>query len=892
MDLLRGMRASLWGSFAFIPGILFAKKNLPQEAIEFFQSHCYECHAGDKEFIEGEVNLETASLDWSVSGATEFWSRIYEVVNTADMPPRDAESFPSIDERESLLAWLGKDLTERAPVGGTLPRRLNRVEYENTIKTLFHYPQFSVPPSFHSDESEEGFDNVASGLILSSPLLATYLEIATAVVDEVLPRPIMLTEADSQIWVVPPRELATAEGAGAAFSKDVYRLVSSRNMASAAGWTTLFEAPVSGVYKMRVDARIFQTRNMFYEERATSFLLEVYARQNSEQKYDLFENLRKLGSFDVPAVGNPVSTHELEAELYRGEVLGFRWADGPIFSDPGKREVSRDFIDDRLLKDRLFYAAANKLNGGKRGSTQVEFYEAILELIESDSLDLNDPRLDTTPETYGGGLANGPHNWSKDYAQEQMHRFGPGLDILGVSIEGPSKVIPDLLTRTRLARSKRFLGLNPDGIDDIEFAESVLRRFLTQAFRRPISESQLDDYIRVVRQHLEEFPEERIEEGLHLAIRRALVSPRFLFRGLSPGKLDDWDLASRLSYFLNSGPPDDTLRGIAERGELSDLDVLEREIRRLLVKPERSEFVRHFSGQWLGTRKLKDVMPDSRLLKFLRRDREAMIKETELFFDEILVENYPLEDFIDPGFSFRNEFLNIIYESDVSGRDMRRVELPKGGKEGGLLGLASIMMATANGVDTHPVHRGVWLLENVLGLPTPPPPPEVPAVAPDTSGTTTMREQMLAHQADPTCARCHEKIDPLGFVMENFDPVGRWRENYPVYTEEAAAPLEKDFFSRDLERITRIGRRIDASATMPDGTVLKDVTDLKRYILENMDSFAECLTEKLMVYATGRPLNFGDKRVARRLASELIDSKGGFQDLIISVALSESFLTR
>ena len=265
--------------------------------------------------------------------------------------------------------------------------------------------------------------------------------------------------------------------------------------------------------------------------------MEVFARQNSEQKYDLFENLRKLGTFDVPVVGNHASTHELEADLYRGEVLGFRWADGPIFSDQGKREISRDFVDDRLSKDRLFYAAANKLNGGKRGSTQIEFYEAILALMESNKLDLNDPKLDSIPENFSGGLTNGPHNWSKDYAQEQMHRFGPGLDILGITIKGPSKVIPDRLTRTRLARSKEFLGLRPDGIDDIEFAESVLRRFLTQAFRRPISESQLDDYLKVVRQHLEEFPEKRIEEGLHLAIRRALVSPRFLFRGVIPREI-------------------------------------------------------------------------------------------------------------------------------------------------------------------------------------------------------------------------------------------------------------------------------------------------------------------------------------------------------------------
>ena len=885
------MKAFLWGSFVFFRCLLLGNGDLSHDAASFFERHCFECHAGDENLIEGEVNLETAILDWSASETTDFWTRVYEVVHTSYMPPRDARSFPSTGEREDLLTLLSAELAQHVPAGGTLPRRLNKVEYENTIRTLFNDPEFSVPPSFPSDESEEGFDNVASGLILSPSLLAQYLEIANSVVDEVLPEPITLAEAESHSYSVRPKELATAEGAGAAFAENAYRLVSSRNMASAAGWTTLFEVPVSGVYNVELDARIFQTEHMFYEKRETPFRLEVYARQNSEQKYDLFENLRKLDAFDVPVSEDQASTHELEAELYRGEVLGFRWADGPIFSDPGKREVSHDFIDDRLLSDRSFYAAAIKLNGGKRGSTQIEFYEAIRDLMESGTLDLSDPQLDRQPEVYGGGLKNGPHNWSKTYAQEDMHRLGPGLDILGVSIKGPHNVIPDQLTRERLVRSKAFLGPRPDGIDDIEFGEQILRRFLPAAFRRPVTDDQLNDYLAVVRMHLEEFPNKRVEEGLHLAIRKALISPRFLFRGLKPGKLDDWDLASRLSYFLTSRPPDDRLLTLAQFGELSDKSVLENEVRRLLAKPERKEFVRHFTGQWLITRKLKGVMPDPRLLRFLPRDRLAMIEETERFFDEILVENHSLDTFINPGFSYRNQFLNIIYETEVSGREMRRITLPKGGKEGGLLGLASIMMATANGVDTHPVHRGVWLLENVLGLPTPPPPPEVPAVAPDTSGTTTMREQMLAHQADPTCARCHERIDPLGFVMENFDPVGRWREYYPVYTEEAAAPLKEEFYSSDSEA-TRLGRRIDASATMPDGTVLKDVTDLKAYILDNMDLFAECLTEKLMIYATGRPLNFGDKRVVRKLANELLDSQGGFQDLVISLVLSESFLTR
>ena len=425
----------------------------------------------------------------------------------------------------------------------------------------------------------------------------------------------------------------------------------------------------------------------------------------------------------------------------------------------------------------------------------------------------------------------------------------------------------------------------------MSFAEQFLRKFLFKAFRRPVRESQLKEYLDIVRKHRSTYPSKRIQDALHLAIRRAIISPHFLFRGLKSGTLDDWDLASRLSYFLNSTPPDAKLISLARSGQLADPINLEAETRRLLAKPERSNFIKHFTGQWLGTRMLKDIMPDPRLLKFYNNDRDAMIAETEMFFEEMLVQNHSLETFIDPGFSFRNKNLNKIYGGNLTETKMQRITFPKGGRRGGLLALASIMMATANGVDTHPVHRGVWLLENVLGKPTPPPPPDVPAVAPDTSGTTTMRERMIAHQEDTSCASCHNKIDPLGFVMENFDPVGRWREYYPIYTEAASVPLKEEFYSRKGER-TRVGQRIDASAKLPDGTLLKDVVDLKIYLLAHMDQFTECLVEKLIVYGTGRSLSFGDRRISRELALRAAKPEAGFQDLIIALVLSESFLSR
>ncbi len=883
------MRAFLGSCCFLVTGLSLLGEALPRQVLAFFENHCFECHAGDDDIVEGDVNLEMASVDWSAAGTTDFWSGVYDVVHSSDMPPRDAESFPSSQDREEFLDWLGRDLTNHAPVGGALPRRLNRVEYENTIRSLFNLPDFEVSASFPADDSSHGFDNLASRLILSPPLLAQYFENATAIVDEVLPEPVPLPEAESVAYAnaVSPNLSGDAEG-----GPDVYRLVSSRNRANDAAWTSPFEVSVSGIYQVRVDARPFQTGAMFYESRETPFRLEVYARQNGEEIYGSFTNLRYLGAFDVPVDDGRASAFELEAELFLGEVVGFRWVDGPMVSPPGARGgLDRAFIDERLSQNRKFYSANLKYQGGPRGTTQAEFYEAIQALMKSEDLDLSDQRLDTLPEVYRGGFSNGFSNWSVRYVSEEMLRFGPALDIVDVSINGPLRVVPDPLTRIRLARSDRFLGERSPELSDLEFAKQFLERFLTQAFRRPVLADQLEDYLDVVRSHRQGFPEKRVEDALHLAIRRALVSPHFLYRGLRPGVLDDWDLASRLSYFLSSGPPDAELLDLASRGALSNSEVLEKEVHRLLAKPERKEFIRHFTGQWLGTRVLKDIMPDPRLLKFINQDRDAMIAETEMFFEEILLENHRLDTFIDPGFSYRNDNLNKIYGGDLEGREMQRVTFSKGGAQGGLLGMASIMMATANGVDTHPVHRGVWLLENVLGQPTPPPPADVPAVAPDTTGTTTMREQMLAHLADQACARCHQKIDPLGFVMENFDPVGRWREYYPIYTEESSAPLKEEFYSNQGDG-TRLGLEIDTAAVMPDGTELESVTDLKAYLLENGDLFAECLTEKLLVYGAGRELSFGDRRVVRQIVSDHSRTEAGFTELIVAIVLSESFRTR
>ncbi len=860
---------------------------IPDRQIEFLGEHCVACHGGERP--QAGVRLDGHSIEWDGHEAAGMWERVHRALKSGQMPPSGAPQ-PESDRRAQFAEWLDAELVLHSPVGGAVPRRLNRDEYRNTIRAVFDLPDFVLPESFPADDSLDGFDNVGEGLVLSPPLLAEYLSVATFVADEVFPPPKKGREVEARSYEIGLDAMAASPGR--VMDEAALRIPSSRNMANTAAWPQRFEASVSGVYRVTVEVSAFETDRMFYPHRTEPMRMALYARRKAEQTYDAFGQLRELGEFDVQ-VGGERQTFTADVELVRGETFGVRWVDGPAFSDPPKRDYSPTFLADRLVRSRRYYAAMLEHQGGPRGSTEQDTYAAVLAIMQREDLDLSDPRLDKLPEVWGGGLSSRPHNWIKSFVHEEMLRYGPALDLHTVHVEGPLRLIEDEAMRVRRQRTERVLAVTDPSSSREAQAEAVLRSVLPRVFRRPVGDDLLHGYAALAAGHFAARPDARLQDGLHVALRRALISPHFLYRGLRQGQLDAFDLASRLSYFLTSAPPDDRLVQLASNGSLLRLDVLADEAERLLSDPRHWNFIRNFTGQWLSTRELEGIMPDPRLLRFFDPDRQAMIEETELFFAAILRDNLPMESFIDPGFSYRNDRLNKIYGTEIEGQDMRRVTFEQGGRDGGLLSLASVMMATANGVDTQPVERGVWLLENIFGRPTPPPPPDVPAIAPDTSGTSTVRLQLNAHRADPACAQCHNHIDPLGMVLENFDPVGRWRTSYPVYTKppDGAEKLEKEFYSTIGEGHTA-GPPVDAVGILADGTRLEDVGDLKHYVLDHMDLFSVCVARKLLVYATGRPLSYGDGKVANEVAVDVKTEDGGFRDMVIALVQSKAFLTQ
>ena len=673
---------------------------------------------------------------------------------------------------------------------------------------------------------------------------------------------------------LPANEFSSMDFTGNLTEAQRYRLVTSRGtVAGSAVWPSRFEAKISGIYKVQFDATAFAEADALYPAPTDFYEIELYARPSAGNAYQPLESMRKVGEVRIgPQVGQ-VQNFSAEVKLEKGETLAFRWANGPLYSDEGETDYSPKAFGE-LAKNKAIYAVVNEMGTQVRELPPADFYQAAMKRVREGNLNLDDPALKKAPNFKSIPVLTAFIR----IARQDLIRHGPAVDLVGASIDGPIRLVEDTEMKEQRLRTARFMG-EREGRNDRDYAEAILKPLVDTAFRRPATEEQLGKYLDLALKH--QAAGHRLEDGLHLALRALLCSPNFLYRGQREGKLDDYDLAARLSFFLTSSPPDESLKKAAAKGKLSDPFELEAQVRRLFKHYRIKNFLSSFTGQWLDLNVLPDIMPDSRLLKWNEKDLAAIIAETELFVAEILRENHPIETFIDPAFTYLNKRNARLYDIKFPNSEkMTRVKIKPGGRHGGILGQASVMMATANGVDTQPVLRGVWLLENVLGDPVPEPPPDVPAVEPDISGAKSIRELLQKHNADASCAGCHKKIDPPGFALENFDPVGRWRDHYPVYEKVGEKVVRKD------------GLPVDAAGVMKDGTRLQDVTDLKQYLIENIDVFGHCLAEKLLVYATGRDLGFGDRREVERIVKKVRQEGNGFQDLIVALVLSESFRTK
>ncbi|MDE0124812.1 MAG: DUF1592 domain-containing protein [Bryobacterales bacterium] len=412
--------------------------------------------------------------------------------------------------------------------------------------------------------------------------------------------------------------------------------------------------------------------------------------------------------------------------------------------------------------------------------------------------------------------------------------------------------------------------------EEDQCAKQILSRLARRAYRRPVTADDIEEPLKFFRQGLEQ---DGFEAGIETALRALLVSPEFLFRGERdrgdgtgrPYRVSQFELASRLSFFLWSSIPDEELLGAAERGVLDDEDSLEHQIRRMLSDARSQALVQSFAGQWLYLRNLDSLTPDRRLFPdFDDNLRKAFRRETELLFETVLREDRSVVELLAADYTFLNERLAKHYGiPHVYGDHFRRVELDPNGVRGGLLSHGSILAVTSYANRTSPVLRGKWVLANILGTPPRPPPPEVPDLAERTHSEKprTLRERITEHREDPACAACHDVIDPVGFAFENFDAVGRWR------THDEGVP-------------------VDASGSLPDGTRFSGPGGFRKALLDRPELFVSTLAEKLLTYALGRGLEYYDAPAVRKIVRDSMQQDYRFSSLVLGVVRSTPFRMR
>jgi hypothetical protein len=448
-----------------------------------------------------------------------------------------------------------------------------------------------------------------------------------------------------------------------------------------------------------------------------------------------------------------------------------------------------------------------------------------------------------------------------------MMKYGriPQIRIHQVEIRGPLDAPPVPASRRVLFGHKPF---HP------ERTREVLARFASRAYRRPATPEEIGRLVAIAekRRTAGGSPEEALGD----ALKAALCSPSFLYLSSAEknGRLDAYALASRLSYFLWSTMPDRALMEKADNGTLLKEEVLLAETRRLLASPKSKAFVDGFLDSWLNLRALGDMPPDRDQFGAYYWDdlQEAMKTETRLLMRHLLDENKSIHEFLTARYSFLNKPLARLYGMadavpSQGGHEFRKMELTDP-RRGGILGHGSILTVSANGIETSPVTRGVWVLENIFGTPTPPPPDDVPALEPDVRGAKSVRDLLTKHRDSAACMSCHRSIDPPGFALENFDPIGRWRTEYPN------------------------GAAIDASGELTTGEKFADIAGLRQAIAARKPEFTRFLTERLLTYACGRKFDAADRPRIDAVAAAAQVNGAGLRDLVERVVLSESFRRR
>lgn len=725
----------------------------------YFNNYCIDCH-GEDEQMAGIAVHEVGTRD-DIVKTRKAWSRVLKMIEVGAMPPEDVEPRPTVDENRAVAALLKDaiynfDCQQVAQPGHPTIRRLNRVEYNNTVRDLFGV---SVTPAddFPSDDVGEGFDNIGGVLSISPLLMEKYIAAAEQVTDAVI---------DTTDYSV-AQTLATESNKLKPTHDNVEDVQGLRFLKEAGELAFQVTVPVKATYQLYFDAEAMPQNGLDIDfgfsidgEEVNIFTIRQYNRPKKfKRKVDL-----------------TAGKHNLAFEFYGDDVE----------EDEAKRArlgIGRVVIRGPIRNAQPEYSDAHK---------------AVVTATPGSNLSIHDA---------------------------------------AVAIVTP-----------------------------------LLRRVL----RRPVTEAEIERYASLTETLMQQ-PEMTWERAVAGTVQAMLVSPEFLFRveqepeeSASERTLNDHELAVRLSYFLWSSMPDEELSRLADEGRLREPGVLSQQIHRMIRSQKSQALIDNFMAQWLNLRILEEAQPDRQVFSDFSNDlRRDMLQETSLVFRNIMQKDLSVEELLTGRSTFVNERLAAHYGMEgIEGEEFVQVSLEDSGRRG-VLTHASVLTLTSYPRRTSPVQRGKWILENLFGDAPPPAPPNVPELDASASETESLsvREQMAVHRTNPVCASCHQVMDPLGLGLENFDGIGRWRD------EEHGEP-------------------VDASGELPDGRTFEGPSELMEILLSRREDFFRTLTEKMLIYATGRGLEYYDKCVIDDCVSHMERHDHRFSSLVEAIVLSDAFMKR
>jgi hypothetical protein len=886
---------------------------LPRAVRTFIEKRCLECH--DAGTARAGFRIDLLTDEFAVGQNAGMWKEVMDRINSGEMPPKKKPR-PEAKEIAPVTAWIADKLEETTRLaqgtGGRVPlRRLNRAEYANTVRDLFLLDEnFArrIEKELPADGKVGGFDRGAAGLLMDESQLGQYIAVADMVLGEAVfndkPRVTKLTwDARREKW---------PHGIGAAYRDETGKVIDNNPTPE---FVAGLKEPLS---KLPVDGFIQTSKEYRYvphgpfqwtiKNDGIEYLSggNSYTRPNYRVPFHPTDWARKGVTqdgwyrFRVKAGAFLGEGEEALKEIR----LQFHYATGsPI-------EVTKSVLIDAPLDAPKDYEFLVYLQTGPQGFNRgwrigwdngghdvvivnPEYWKVQWHTVTTGG-QLERAIKEKKPEEEIAKLrkqseeAHAAARENRKTFKGPYYIFDPKLDIakrprlwLGaMEWEGPLVDWPP-------AGRKQLFPAGEERQDDA-YVREIFAKFLPRAYRRPATPEELD---RVVEWTLKTKNERgmTLPRAVREGIRNVLCSPTFLYLGSEQGftkatptasePVDDWQLASRLSYLLWSSAPDDELYRLAREMQLHQPAVLRAQVKRLIADPKTAEFVRNFAGQWLGVRNFDNGTPPNRDYYRHYDDplRDSSKREPLEFFSEVLRKDLPITSFLDSDFLVINERLAQHYGIEgVEGEEFRRVPAPADKRRGGVLGMAGVLTYLADGTRTLPVRRATWVLDTLWNRPVPNPPPNAGDLPPIKGKVLSVRERLDQHRRSENCASCHARVDPFGLALENYDATGMWRDRQ----------------NGEGLRVNPRSPALDVSGKLPSGREFKTVQEFKAALLAEKEPFVKGFSEKLLCYALGRPIGYGDHLAVEQIMAHAARHDFRFQEIIQAAVLTPFFQTR